>query len=73
MNAVTKNPNVQGGIPCFTGTRVPAVSLFDYLEGGYSVDAFIEQFPSVKREQVFHVLEESKRHIESIASTIGTS
>jgi uncharacterized protein (DUF433 family) len=53
---VTKNPRVLGGTPCFAGTRVPVKSLFDHLEGGYNVDYFLTQFPSVKREQVMAVL-----------------
>lgn len=46
-----------GGTPCFTGTRVPAESLFDHLRHGYSIDEFLEQFPTVKREQVDAVLD----------------
>ena len=68
MNAVKSNPNIQGGLPCFTGTRVPVVSLFDHLEGGYSVDEFLEQFPTVTREQVISVLEDAKKHVESAAA-----
>lgn len=43
----------------FVGTRVPVQSLFDHLEGGDSVDDFLEGFPSVRRDQVIAVLEES--------------
>ena len=43
----------------FIGTRVPVQSLFDHLEAGDSIDDFLEGFPSVKREQVIAVLEES--------------
>lgn len=60
-NVATSNPNVLGGTPCFAGTRVPVKSLFDHLEGGYNVDYFLMQFPSVKREQVLAVLEHSRR------------
>jgi uncharacterized protein (DUF433 family) len=55
-NVVTINPKVLGGTPCFAGTRVPAKSLFDHLEGGYNVDYFLAQFPSLKRSQVLAVL-----------------
>lgn len=48
------------GTPCFTGTRVPVKSLFDYLEGGDTVDVFLDQFPTVSREQVIGVLEASR-------------
>lgn len=57
---VNVNKNIQGGTPCFTGTRVPISSLFDHLEAGYTVDYFLSQFPSVKREQVTALLETAK-------------
>lgn len=45
------DPDILGGTPVFVGTRVPVKSLFDYLEGGETLDEFLHQFPSVKREQ----------------------
>jgi uncharacterized protein (DUF433 family) len=63
-NAVIINPKVLGGTPCFAGTRVPVKSLFDHLEGGYNVDYFLTQFPSVSREQILTVLENSRRNAE---------
>jgi uncharacterized protein (DUF433 family) len=48
------------GAPVFTGTRVPIQTLLDYLEGGESVDDFLEGFPSVTREQVVAFLEEAR-------------
>ena len=61
MDAVVRvNPNVLGGTPVFAGTRVPIESLFDYLRHGRSIDYFLEQFPSVKREQVNTLLDEAK-------------
>lgn len=61
MDAVVSvNPNVLGGTPVFSGTRVPIESLFDYLSHGRSIDYFLEQFPSVKREQVNALLDEAK-------------
>jgi uncharacterized protein (DUF433 family) len=68
---VTRNPKVLGGTPCFAGTRVPVKSLFDHLEGGYNVDYFLMQFPSVKREQVLAVLEQSCRSAEQEATALG--
>jgi uncharacterized protein (DUF433 family) len=53
------DPEVQGGTPCFAGTRVPVKSLFDALARGRSVDYFLEQFPSVTREQVTAVIEQA--------------
>lgn len=64
MNGVvTQNPDILGGEPVFAGTRVPAKSLFDHLEAGDSIEEFLEGFPSVKREQVIALLEESKAHV----------
>jgi len=54
---VHSNPNILGGTPVFVGTRVPLQSLFDYLEGGETLDEFLRQFPSVKREQAVAALE----------------
>jgi uncharacterized protein (DUF433 family) len=48
------------GTPCFYGTRVPVKHLFDYLEGGESIDDFLEGFDGVTREQVMAVLEAAK-------------
>jgi uncharacterized protein (DUF433 family) len=54
---VHSDPDILGGTPVFVGTRVPAQSLFDYLEGGETLDEFLRQFPSVKREQALAALE----------------
>jgi uncharacterized protein (DUF433 family) len=59
---ITQDPDILGGEPVFTGTRVPVKSLFDHLEAGDSIDDFLDGFPSVKREQVIALLEESKAH-----------
>ena len=56
------DPEILGGEPVFAGTRVPVRGLFDHLEGGESIEDFLEGFPSVKREQVIAVLEKSKAH-----------
>ena len=59
---VTRDPEILGGEPVFAGTRVPIKSLFDHLEAGDSIADFLEGFPSVAREQVLALLEESKAH-----------
>jgi uncharacterized protein (DUF433 family) len=59
-NVVTRDPEVLGGEPVFAGTRVPIKSLFEHLEAGDSIADFLEGFPSVKRDQVLALLEESK-------------
>ena len=51
------DPEILGGTPVFVGTRVPAQSLFDYLEGGETLDEFLRQFPSVRREQAIALLD----------------
>ena len=51
------DPEILGGTPVFVGTRVPVQSLFDYLEGGETLDEFLRQFPSVERAQVIAALE----------------
>ena len=50
------DPEILGGTPVFRGTRVPIESLFDHLEGGVSLDEFLDDFPTVKREQAIEVL-----------------
>jgi uncharacterized protein (DUF433 family) len=57
---VSQNPQILGGEPVFTGTRVPVKSLFDHLEAGDSIEDFLDGFPSVKREQVIAVIEAAK-------------
>jgi uncharacterized protein (DUF433 family) len=57
---ITVDPDVLGGTPVFKGTRVPVKTLFDYLEDNYSLDEFLECFPSVTREMVCRVLERSE-------------
>jgi len=57
---ITRDPEILGGEPVFAGTRVPVKSLFAHLEAGDSIGDFLEGFPSVKREQVLALLEESK-------------
>jgi uncharacterized protein (DUF433 family) len=57
LPVVSLDPEVMGGTPVFSGTRVPVQTLLDYLEAGDSIDDFLEGFPSVKREQVIVFLE----------------
>ncbi len=54
------DPQTMGGTPVFVGTRVPLQNLIDYLEGGESIEDFLDGFPSVKREQVIAVIEAGK-------------
>jgi uncharacterized protein (DUF433 family) len=54
---ITIDPDILGGVPVFKGTRVPVKTLFEYLENGYSLDEFLECFPSVTRDLAREVLE----------------
>ncbi|MEM6261666.1 MAG: DUF433 domain-containing protein [Bacteroidota bacterium] len=56
QNIITISPEIQSGIPVFSGTRVPVKNLYDYLVGGDSINEFLNDFPSVKREQVVQLL-----------------
>lgn len=58
---ITSSPDRLSGTPVFAGTRVPVQSLIDYLEGGDSIDVFIDQFPSVSREHAIAALEIAKK------------
>lgn len=53
---LNRNPDILGGVPVFTGTRVPLQNLIDYLASGQSLDAFLVDFPSVTREQAMGAL-----------------
>ena len=55
-SVVHSDPEILSGTPVFVGTRVPAQTLVEYLEGGYSVDEFLDNFPSVRRQQVDAIL-----------------
>jgi uncharacterized protein (DUF433 family) len=57
---ITANPERLGGVPVFTGTRVPVQTLLDYLEGGDPLPRFLEDFPSVSKEHAIAVLEMAK-------------
>jgi uncharacterized protein (DUF433 family) len=54
---ITIHPDIQSGTPVFFNTRVPIRGLFDYLKGGHTIDEFIDDFPSVKREQALALLD----------------
>ena len=56
QSVVHRDPEIQGGVPVFRGTRVPIRNLIDYLEAGDSLEAFLDDFPSVSREQAVAAL-----------------
>ena len=63
-SVVKIDPGIMSGTPCFAGTRVPVRSLIDYIEGGETLDGFLEQFPTVSRKQAVMYLEESAAILE---------
>jgi uncharacterized protein (DUF433 family) len=65
---VTSTPDILGGTPVFRGTRVPVQTLIEYLEGGQTIDEFLDGFPTVTREQVIAFLEEAKARMLPVAS-----
>ena len=69
LGIVHSDPDILGGTPVFVGTRVPVKSLFDYLEGGDTLDEFLTQFPSVKREQAVAALELARDTVLARART----
>ena len=62
---ITIDQEILGGTPVFTGTRVPVESLFDHLESGGSLDEFLEDFPTVKRQQPIDILEAANKIMTS--------
>jgi uncharacterized protein (DUF433 family) len=67
---IVRDPEILGGMPVFRGTRVPFKNLLDYLEGGHTLDEFLEQFPSVTREAAIAALEHAK---ELVIAQYGTA
>jgi uncharacterized protein (DUF433 family) len=62
------DPNILGGTPVFVGTRVPVQALIDYIEGGHSLNEFLDDFPTVTRELAIAALEQAKAHLIANAS-----
>jgi uncharacterized protein (DUF433 family) len=67
---VHSDPDILGGTPVFAGTRVPLRALFDYLEGGETLDAFLRQFPTVSREQAVTALDMARDSLLSRARPV---
>jgi uncharacterized protein (DUF433 family) len=60
-NPVKIDPEIMHGTPCFAGTRVPVKILFDYLADNRSLDFFLEQYPTVEKEQAIAVLDQAEK------------
>jgi uncharacterized protein (DUF433 family) len=65
---ITIDPEILGGVPVFKGTRVPVRTLFEYLENDYSLEQFLECFPSVSRDLACQILERSEQALLSPAA-----
>ena len=60
---INRDPEILGGTPVFNGTRVPIKAIFDYIEAGDDLDEFLDDFPSVKREQALGLLELARKNL----------
>lgn len=60
---VSRSPNILSGTPVFAGTRVPIETIFDYLAGGHTLNEFLDDFPTVRREQALELLSQIKQQL----------
>lgn len=70
-SVIHSDPEILGGTPVFIGTRVPFHALIDYIEGGHTIEGFLDDFPSVTREQVIEALEFTKALATADAPVAG--
>ncbi|MCE0522351.1 MAG: DUF433 domain-containing protein [Methylacidiphilales bacterium] len=66
---IHSDPEIMGGTPVFVGTRVPVRTVFDYLADGSSLDEFLDDFPTVSRQNAVKVLEAGGTCLEDIVQT----
>jgi uncharacterized protein (DUF433 family) len=69
QTVVQIDPDILGGKPVFVGTRVPVQTLFDYLERDYDLSEFLDDFPTVKREQAIAALEQAEQELVGSATS----
>ena len=62
-SVVHSDPDILGGTPVFVGTRVPVQALIDYIEGGHSLEKFLDDFPTVSRGLAVAALEQARAHL----------
>ena len=60
---ISRSPDILSGTPVFAGTRVPVDTIIDYVAGGHSLDEFLDDFPTVRREQALELLEQIKQRL----------
>jgi uncharacterized protein (DUF433 family) len=70
LRVVHSDPDILGGTPVFVGTRVPLRNLIEYIEGGYNLDEFLDDFPTVSREQAVAALESA---LEALTGDAGSA
>jgi uncharacterized protein (DUF433 family) len=63
QSVVHSDPEILGGTPVFVGTRVPVQALIDYIEGGHSLNVFLDDFPTVSRDVAIAAIEQAKAHL----------
>ena len=68
-DVIVKDPDILGGTPVFRGTRVPLQALFDAIEGGETLEEFLEGFPSVSREMAVAALEQARELLSKVLVT----
>ncbi len=67
MSEIVRDPETMGGTACFRGTRVPVKTLFDYLKAGDNLAEFLDDFPTVSKEQAVSVLAEAESRCELVS------
>jgi uncharacterized protein (DUF433 family) len=67
-SVIRSDPDILGGTPVFVGTRVPLLALIDYIEGGHSLNEFLDDFPTVSREMAVAALIQLKANSRSISA-----
>jgi len=64
-SVISRSPDIMSGAPVFAGTRVPVQSLLDYIAGGHSLEEFLDDFPTVQREQALKLLQTLKDSLQT--------
>jgi len=62
---ISRSPDIMSGAPVFAGTRVPVQSLLDYIAGGHALEEFLDDFPTVHREQALRLLQTLKDSLQT--------
>jgi len=60
---ISRSPNILSGTPVFAGTRVPVQTIIDYVAGGHTLEEFLDDFPTVRREQALELLQQIKEQL----------